>query len=332
MNPRCPLCHGATEFFSEYLYYVEHDELYLGKPSIYRCVTCNLGCTHPEPDLQKVSFYYEKVFRSPGRPHYTDPTAIPDPMDRHFAALNALLPAIYAQEANRTSTDKIKILEIGAGWGEVGQLLKTISKDIEVTTIEPCTESQKSLRLRGYNIANSASELKEQKFDAVISLHVLEHFHNPHAFFSLFKDLTKQGALLFLEMPNCPMDERFEKRPYDSPHLTFWNKTSMLKLSEEFGLELLSMCSSSISLDANFPRLNQSKKVYGAWSPQATEKTKRKNAITRLKLKAKAKRFAKKVLASVGLARRVEISKEDLIPYSPDSNQSCIRGLYRLKK
>ena len=106
----------------------------------------------------------------------------------------------------------------------------------------------------------------------------------------------------------------------------------MLKLSEEFGLELLSMCSSSISLDANFPRLNQSKKVYGAWSPQATEKTKRKNAITRLKLKAKAKRFAKKVLASVGLARRVEISKEDLIPYSPDSNQSCIRGLYRLKK
>lgn len=337
MNPKCPLCRNSTEFFSIYLFNVEHDQLYFGKPNIYRCPSCNLGCAHPEPDGRKVSFYYEKIYRSPGRPHYIDPASIPRPAARHFAALNALLPAIYAQKAVEENTDPIKILEIGAGWGEVGQLTKTLSANIEVTTIEPCAETQESLMLHGYNVATSISALKGERFDAVISLHVMEHFYDPHAFFNLFKDLTKQGGFLFLEVPNCPMNESFNERPYDSPHLSFWNKSCMLKLAKEFELELMSISSSGMPITEAFAAMARWKEIYRAWSPQREQKKYFNGALTLSRPKKTLKQIARKLKSLIGLQRITEKSKtesfdKDLYPFSPDGSQWCIRALYRFKK
>ena len=206
----------------------------MGRPNIFKCKNCNLGFVYPEPNSESISLYYKSIYRSLGRPHYAHPKFQHSPTARHYAALNAVLPVIYANRIKRKSCSKIKILEIGAGWGEIGQLASSLATNLEITTIEPCVETQHSLLDNGYRVVSKIDELNNEEFDAIIALHVLEHFSNPNIFFDLFNKKVSSGAVLFLEMPNCLMNETFRRRPYDSPHLTFWNTSAISQLAQEF--------------------------------------------------------------------------------------------------
>ena len=78
------------------------------------------------------------------------------------------------------------------------------------------------------------------KFDLILSVHSLEHLTD-FKIINFFKKISKPNSFLFLEVPNCPIDEEFLKRPYDSPHLMFFSKESFIQISKKFNLDLINL-------------------------------------------------------------------------------------------
>ena len=80
--------------------------------------------------------------------------------DFHYATVNNLMISIFnSQDSSFNKGEKVKILEIGAGWGELGQLLNTIYPNkIEIFTIEPCSQTQSSLLDAGYKLIKTCAK------------------------------------------------------------------------------------------------------------------------------------------------------------------------------
>ena len=60
-------------------------------------------------------------------------------------------------------------------------------------------------------------------------MHSLEHLTDLKIF-EKFKKLTKKNSYIFIEVPNCEINEFYKTRPYDSPHLIFFTKKSLEKI------------------------------------------------------------------------------------------------------
>ena len=175
---------------------------------------------------------------------------------------------------------KIKIFEIGAGWGELGMLLNNIYPNkLEIFTIEPCIQTQSSLINAGYKLIESHEDIKDNYLDAVISLHVLEHFAIPSDFIGLFNTKLREKGYLYLEVPNCRFLEGFEKRIYDSPHLTFWNSESLRKLGDLFKFKLILMYTSGVTLSEDFKECKISRDKFFDWTPSRKHKNDFKNYL-----------------------------------------------------
>ena len=80
----------------------------------------------------------------------------------------------------------------------------------------------------------SIFEIKKFKkfFDLIITSHVIEHLSNPKMFLNKIKGSLKRNGLIFIEVP-CN-DYLF--KPFDEPHLLFFDKKSIKKLTEDFEL------------------------------------------------------------------------------------------------
>jgi len=79
------------------------------------------------------------------------------------------------------------------------------------------------------------------------------------------KLLAEKGHLFF-EVPNCPFNKNYIKRPYDSPQLLFFTKKSWEKISGLSQLNLIDLSYESFSLKERFFYMSESKKRFGKWN------------------------------------------------------------------
>lgn len=328
MNITCPLCRSNSKKIGRYLFNVDYDKKYFGEPNIFNCTNCNLSFVDNPPPNDLLEIYYKDIYRSEGRPHFRK--SMDSINDYHYAAVNNLMISILNyQDSSFNKGEKVKILEIGAGWGELGQLLNTIYPNkIEIFTIEPCAQTQSSLLDAGYKLIESNEEIKDNSLDAVISLHVLEHFAIPSDFIGLFNTKLKEKGYLYLEVPNCRFLEGYEKRIYDSPHLTFWNSESLKELGYINNLNLILMYTSGVSIYEDFKYCKIWRDKFFDWTPSRKNKIDLKNYFFK-----NLKKFLK-IFNFIGL----KISKfsnslvihNDLCSYEEDNpNYSTIRTLYQ---
>ena len=138
---------------------------------------------------------------------------------------------------------------------------------------------------------------------------------------------------MFLEMPNCLMDETFKRRPYDSPHLTFWNTSAMSQLAQAFYLELINLCSSGISLTVDYEAMKNWRVKYNSWRPRH-EVDKFTNLLYKFRFFHSYtflyfKKIIRRWLSILGLQPKTSDLFLDLNPYNPNSDYWCIRATYK---
>jgi 2-polyprenyl-3-methyl-5-hydroxy-6-metoxy-1,4-benzoquinol methylase len=257
----CPLC-GCIEskFADNYLFNVKYDKKYFGEPTIEVCAECNLGYVSPMPSSAKLQDYYTNIYRSSGRPHFENQKSPPMPRYRHLGCMSNLSSMV---DLSKVST----ILEIGAGWGEMGKLLLEYYPNINIYAVEPDKHCQSVLMKRGYKVVESFKDIKGCNAEVVISLHCLEHFSSPMDFVDIYKPYISPNATILLEVPNCRFGEGYEQRTYDSPHLLFFNSESMDKFAELNNLKVVTMFTTGWDTKESFVGMSNWKREYGNWLP-----------------------------------------------------------------
>tara|TARA_Y100000589_G_scaffold217210_1_gene204873 strand:+ start:329 stop:1333 length:1005 start_codon:yes stop_codon:yes gene_type:complete len=331
---KCVLCGGYSEYISKYKFHVDFDKKYFGKPSLFSCKSCGLTFTSPAPDKTLLEEFYTKIYRSFGRPHYITPFSDNEIQNRHYLAAFCFMKVLLEEQKNLfIDGNKISILEIGAGWGEIGSALKHISQNrLDIYTVEPCLQTRKKLKKNGYKVLDSMDDIENKSINAIISLHVLEHFANPNDFAELYESKIDSNSLIFLEVPNCRFNDGFIKRPYDSPHLTFWNYESLKEFSKRRGYETLSIYTKGDSIDNIFMGMHRSKIKFYEWQP--------KRLINiNLSFHLIFRPIIKKIINSIGISlikfsRRNNsrfYDKDYLIKNPENSTPWCIVAIFRKK-
>lgn len=253
---KCPGCSSLnSEVLFDYRYNVEWDRHLLEANLIYRCENCHLVFAWPMPTLKNLNDYYTNYYRASGRPHWAkEPLR---PTFRHLAYLSYL--------THHVNMSKIgSIYEIGAGWGEIGSILKNLYPHLMIHASEPDKFVREHLKNRGYILVDTPDS--EPNYDVILSFHSLEHFTNPRDFFSLAVGL-KKGGYLMLEVPNCDFEAGWHMRVYDSPHLLFFTRSSLVQTAGNHGFREVVSHISGESIEKIIKLESQSKAIHGEWTP-----------------------------------------------------------------
>lgn len=317
--PNCSANSHRSSVISDYLFNVEWDRHVLPCEKILRCSDCGVMYAWPMPSEASLEAYYTETYRAPGRPHHF--SGQPQILIRHLAYLSYISTFVPLSELKR-------VYEIGAGFGEMGLLLKTVNPKIELVTHEPDTHAREHLEAAGYTVLPNA-RATEQGVDLVLSIHSMEHFSNLRDFFNLSSCL-RNGGYLFVEVPNCSVTDGWLSRPYDSPHLLFFDSATFQESIETRHFETVAISKSGISLSDNFALGFESKRQLGNWRPESSGQRRRRPSSAReLARQLLPTRATEMIRAALGSTQ-----SRPLLVGASDINNSAthgwlLRGLFR---
>lgn len=254
--PNCNASHDVGAVVGDYLFNVEWDQKIFPCRKILQCDRCKLVYAWPMPDETELTDYYSNIYRAVGRPHHF--SGQPEVLYRHLAYLSYITTFVSLSEVTR-------VYEIGAGFGEMGSLLKSVNPKIELLTHEPDSHTRDKLEQSGYTVLPIEASV-EGDVDLVISIHSMEHFTDLQHFFSLTNSL-RFGGYFFVEVPNCTIEDGWLERPYDSPHLMFFDAETLKESFESRGYEAIAISKSGISLREDFSLCAEWKQQFGGWLP-----------------------------------------------------------------
>ncbi len=290
----CLICKKSDQvsFLSEYLLEIKEDHEFFKNAKIYRCNSCDFAFVNPMPNEKKLNMFYEKVYRSEGRPPYlVNPNY--EEQKKHYLEDKNLSYLLYL-----TSLVDIKniktIYDFGGGDGDLGYALKRNFPHLELYCTENDSYCEKILDDRGYKNFKDFSKI-DKKFDLIITTHSLEHLSSINSVFEKFKELLNPNGLIFFEVPNCSK-EYWVGRPYDGPHLLFYTKKSFEKLLEIHGFKFINFSYSAYSFKEDHLRQKFSQESY----------YKGKNSIISL---TKIKRILKKIIPYIVIKFRQDLIK-----------------------
>ena len=164
-----------------------------------------MGCTEQSPSEDVLSDMSWKISKGSG-----------------MIQLNPLLPldVVYSAEHGSGTTGKAwdehhssfadfvykfkpkNILEIGGLHGILAENYLKLDKDIKWTMIEPNPTVDPNLPIKVIKGFFDDKFTSDEKFEAVIHSHVLEHVYNPDEFISYKSSFMNDGDLLIFTLPN----------------------------------------------------------------------------------------------------------------------------------
>ena len=316
MSKNCLICKQKDnmKFIDDYKFHVESDVDHFGKLKIVGCEVCHIYFTDPVPDLEKLNYYYSDIYRTKDRPHniennYNENNYKDDRFLNYFLYLSTFI-----------DFNKIKdIFDFGAGAGDLGHLIKKNFKHINLHCCENDKHSSEILDKRGYQNYQDLNQI-DKKFDLIISLHALEHLTNLEPIFTL-KNLIKDNGYFFFEVPNCPFNKDFIKRPYDAPHLIFFTKKSWEKIAAQTSLNIMNLSYASYSLEDSFIYMSESKKIFKDYEDKRTSfREVLKKIIPNFILNIRRKMIKTSINQTIDRSKYFINNKED---------SWCVRGVFK---
>lgn len=317
----CCLCNSnRTRFIDHYKYNIDYDQKYLGTMNILICDDCELFFCDPMPSDEMLENYYSNIYRSHGRFLYES--------DKETSFISIPIKKRVHSQLNYLSTfinlENVKnILDFGSGSGDFGFVLKNNFKNINLYALEQDINSINILNERGYNIIDSLENTKV-KYDVISCFHSLEHLNNLNIIPQLVDLLSDKGVIYF-EVPNCEFNETFLNRPYDSPHLLFFNKKNISNIAKFFNLKILNITTYSNELNIAFENQLITHKIYKNWQPD--KKIKDKNKIRKF-IKKIIPKFLLNILSFYNLGK--EYNNTNYFINNKD-NQWLLRGVLKKK-
>lgn len=103
-------------------------------------------------------------------------------------------------------SDNKKMLDIGAGKGNIIHAFYNKFPEIQYFAVEPSSAfeklKEKNFLKQHFHQFYSSALFSEKKFDYILLIEVLEHVDNPRSFLNSVRDVMHEDSLLFIEIPN----------------------------------------------------------------------------------------------------------------------------------
>jgi len=131
---------------------------------------------------------------------------------------------------------KIKICEVGAGYGDI----ITLFKGVQLYAIEPSENCREVLKQKGVMVLgksiNSINDNANINFDIILMRHVLEHLYYPKKLLEDIVSLISDNGILYVAVPNILIPNYLNSFTY--PHISYFSKYSLTYLCWCVGFEV----------------------------------------------------------------------------------------------
>jgi len=195
--------------------------------------------THPQPSAERLSSYYDS------EDYISHTGSKRNLFERLYHLVRSIMIGSKLKIIAKESLAAGQLLDIGCGTGDF--LLAAEKKGWQTIGIEPNKQAKKCALSKGLKVFDNKelSHLKANSFDVITLWHVLEHLPQLEEQITHFKRLLKPDGNLVIAVPNFKSyDAKYYKSnwaAYDVPrHLWHFSKTSIQKLFERKGFELIS--------------------------------------------------------------------------------------------
>jgi len=195
--------------------------------TVVECDQCGLGFVNPRPSFAEMRKYYPREY------YQGEQTAtFARYLDKRFAA-----EARYLREIEQRKGPK-KMLDVGCCNGEFPRFMKARGWDVE--GVEVSEASQLILDFPVYTNEFHEISIDEPAYDAVTAWAVLEHVHDPMAYFrKAARVLKKNGLFVFLVTNFHSMASRHLFAEDIPRHLYFFTRETVRRYLEKNGLALV---------------------------------------------------------------------------------------------
>ena len=194
--------------------------------TVVECEQCGLGFVNPRPTLAEIQKYYPaKYFQNP-----------PTTSHERYLTRRFSEEAIYLKQVENGGGRKL-LLDVGCGNGEFPRFMA--ARGWEVEGVEISESSQPITDFRVYTEEFDKIPVHEARYDAVTAWAVLEHVHDPMAYFRKAAEVVKKGGLFVFLVPNFGSVASRHLFCEDVPrHLYFFTRQTVKQYLEETGFAL----------------------------------------------------------------------------------------------
>lgn len=195
--------------------------------SVVECAECGLGFLNPRPTNFEIQKYYPpEYFEKPqtkSNARY---------LERRFTAEASYLGAL--ESANSAK----KLLDVGCATGDFPRFMIERGWDVEAVEVSAAAEQIKDFRV--YTDEFQDIPVNEPTYDAVTAWAVLEHVHNPIAYFQKAARVLKPGGLFVFLVPNFQSAASRHLFCEDVPrHLYFYTRQTVGRYLKSTGFALV---------------------------------------------------------------------------------------------
>jgi 2-polyprenyl-3-methyl-5-hydroxy-6-metoxy-1,4-benzoquinol methylase len=204
---------------------------------VVKCDKCGHIQLFPLPSIEEDKKYYDRDQQMKSLVSVVDEKMI----ERNKPWINQQVERYAPYLINRKN-----ILEIGSGYGIfLSELTKKTG--LNITGLE-LSEERRRFTMQQFGIktielnlmVDDIPEEYKNRFDGIVSFHVLEHISRPQKFLRSVNELIKNDGIIIFEVPNVEEQFLYENEHYNAfkwlrAHVSYYNKTSLYNLFSEVG-------------------------------------------------------------------------------------------------
>jgi cyclopropane fatty-acyl-phospholipid synthase-like methyltransferase len=194
--------------------------------TVVECQQCGLGFVNPRPTVAEIQKYYPaKYYQNPATKSH----------ERYFAR-RFREEARYLQHVENAHGPK-RLLDVGCANGDFPRFMAARGWDVE--GVEISEASQPITDFRVYTEEFGKIPVLEPVYDAVTAWAVLEHVHDPMAYFRKAAQVLKKGGLFVFLVQNFRSVASRHLFCEDVPrHLYFFTRETVQQYLEKTGFSL----------------------------------------------------------------------------------------------
>ena len=240
MINNCPYC--KAEKFSLVTNEIRDSEMSI----VRKCMSCGLVFMDSnEGFVSNIEQYYNENYIVDNSLICGEVISVSEHFDAMLKTKQQLLPAL-----TKYLGLSFDILDVGCGTGSLLYLLKDYVKSCTGIEINREHANYAKAKVGCDTYTTSIEDLpKEQRFDAIILISVLEHMVNPFKTVVELKNMLKPGGFLFIEIPNCN-EALLGCLPGDAYRKFFYHKAHLYYFTEAFFGKFLSDCGYSYEVSS----------------------------------------------------------------------------------
>ncbi|MFI5092808.1 MAG: class I SAM-dependent methyltransferase [Candidatus Acidiferrales bacterium] len=221
----CNLCGSERSA----LVYAMPDRLFPGDECfpVVECGECGLGFLNPRPVLSEIQKYYPaEYFEKP-----------PTKRNERYLRRRFTAEARYLKELER-SGGRMKLLDVGCATGDFPRFMAERGWQVEGVEVSAASRQIKDFRV--YTEVFQDIPVNEPTYDAVTAWAVLEHVHNPMAYFQKAARVIRPSGLFVFLVTNFQSAASRHLFCEDVPrHLYFFTRKTVGRYLERTGFTMV---------------------------------------------------------------------------------------------